>query len=407
MSHEDYPWSQLQLDPTTTTERDVKRAYARLIKIHRPDTDPDGFRAVHEAYQEALAKLNDQPPPLRPLPLIESESTATEQSSQTRQLLLPPELAALLLRFSNAMGRKDKARIDSIWQEMLLQLEGHSEFAATFDQTLLGLIAKLPSLLSLFFTPTRVIELIPIRAYQTASLILKKWHILRLSNQLGQFLKLLIAHRLADDDSASVAFQILAVDLTLFVNYAQAQKLINRLFLQLPPGTWQAISENLDRRANPAYIFSVLPLAERIYWENKVAPIHGPPQTFDAREAAIHFRKAMDVCPRSWPGWDMLSHILPSQIISENADGIRKNVMRTLFFDQTDWRNISIQDHFRNWGRDLKPPLLMALKVILAGALLLLLLGYLLKGSNPFKPPVTPSSAPKLIDRNEINSHSP
>jgi hypothetical protein len=151
----------------------------------------------------------------------------------------------------------------------------------------------------------------------------------------------------------------------------------------------------------------VLPLAERIYWENKVAPIHGPPQTFDAREAAIHFRKAMDVCPRSWPGWDMLSHILPSQIISENADGIRTSVMRTLFFDQTDWRNISIPDHLRNWGRDLKHPLLMALKVILAGALLLLLLGYLLKGSNPFKRPVTPISAPNSIDKNALNSHRP
>ncbi|MBD7923846.1 J domain-containing protein [Xanthomonas bonasiae] len=36
-------------------ESAIKRAYARLLKLHRPDTDPAGFQALHEAYQHALA----------------------------------------------------------------------------------------------------------------------------------------------------------------------------------------------------------------------------------------------------------------------------------------------------------------------------------------------------------------
>ncbi|WP_369935564.1 J domain-containing protein [Xanthomonas tesorieronis] len=36
-------------------ESTIKRAYARLLKLHRPDTDPAGFQALHEAYQQALA----------------------------------------------------------------------------------------------------------------------------------------------------------------------------------------------------------------------------------------------------------------------------------------------------------------------------------------------------------------
>jgi hypothetical protein len=35
-------------------ERAVKRAYAARLKTTRPDTDPEGFQALHEAYQAAL-----------------------------------------------------------------------------------------------------------------------------------------------------------------------------------------------------------------------------------------------------------------------------------------------------------------------------------------------------------------
>lgn len=35
-------------------ERTIKRAYARLVKLTRPDSDPEGFQQLHEAYQRAL-----------------------------------------------------------------------------------------------------------------------------------------------------------------------------------------------------------------------------------------------------------------------------------------------------------------------------------------------------------------
>lgn len=36
-------------------EREIKQAYARLLRQHRPDEDPDGFQRANEAYQAALA----------------------------------------------------------------------------------------------------------------------------------------------------------------------------------------------------------------------------------------------------------------------------------------------------------------------------------------------------------------
>jgi len=51
------PWTTLGLDPSAATEREVKRAYAKLLRTCRPDQDPEGFRMLHEAYQTALYEL--------------------------------------------------------------------------------------------------------------------------------------------------------------------------------------------------------------------------------------------------------------------------------------------------------------------------------------------------------------
>lgn len=50
-------WEILGLDASTATEREVKSAYARLIKKHRPDEDPEGFQKVRQAFEAAMAWL--------------------------------------------------------------------------------------------------------------------------------------------------------------------------------------------------------------------------------------------------------------------------------------------------------------------------------------------------------------
>ncbi|GAA6142184.1 J domain-containing protein [Hydrogenophaga sp. 5NK40-0174] len=47
------PYEVLGIGPEAD-ERDIKRAYARLLKKTRPDDDPEGFQRLNEAYQAAL-----------------------------------------------------------------------------------------------------------------------------------------------------------------------------------------------------------------------------------------------------------------------------------------------------------------------------------------------------------------
>lgn len=75
------PFDRLGLPPTHD-EREIKRAYARELKRCRPDEDPQGFQALHEAYSHclALAQRADAGPPQRAF--IASVPQAREPSAE-------------------------------------------------------------------------------------------------------------------------------------------------------------------------------------------------------------------------------------------------------------------------------------------------------------------------------------
>lgn len=63
-------------------EASIKRAYARLLKVTRPDSDPAGFQQLHEAYQLALQYSRWQSAPAAESPVdvtIPSESAQAQR----------------------------------------------------------------------------------------------------------------------------------------------------------------------------------------------------------------------------------------------------------------------------------------------------------------------------------------
>jgi hypothetical protein len=50
-----WPWDRLGIDPTADS-RAIRRVYARLLRAHHPETDPEGYQSLREAYEAALAE---------------------------------------------------------------------------------------------------------------------------------------------------------------------------------------------------------------------------------------------------------------------------------------------------------------------------------------------------------------
>src|SRR4051812_17820297 len=104
-------WRILDVDAATATEREVKAAYARLLKLHRPDADPKGFQIVRSAYLAALAELrtgvvefNFVPQPAEPTTDILSRPREMPDRSRNALAALKGSLgngneSASLLRF--------------------------------------------------------------------------------------------------------------------------------------------------------------------------------------------------------------------------------------------------------------------------------------------------------------------
>lgn len=62
-------WDILGIEPTDS-ERDIKRAYAKKLKVTRPEDDPAGFQQLHSAFKTALMIARDEPyaPPMPAMP---------------------------------------------------------------------------------------------------------------------------------------------------------------------------------------------------------------------------------------------------------------------------------------------------------------------------------------------------
>lgn len=78
-------WEILGLDPATADEKQVRSAYARLLKLNRPDQNPEGFQQLRHAYEYALQWLRHRNAPADP----EDEQAPLENDAAPAHSALP------------------------------------------------------------------------------------------------------------------------------------------------------------------------------------------------------------------------------------------------------------------------------------------------------------------------------
>ncbi|WP_017904389.1 J domain-containing protein [Pseudomonas asplenii] len=143
-------WSILQLTEDAD-ERSIKRSYARLLKVTRPDEDAEAFQRLREAYEEALeiARWRDddevvvERQPEEPAQAVEIPATADDWSRLPERQ--PPSVPAV------ARQAEDRARalvsglssenLSERWEQALQR-----DCAAAFEQALLRLCFEQPPL---------------------------------------------------------------------------------------------------------------------------------------------------------------------------------------------------------------------------------------------------------------------
>lgn len=91
-------WSVLQL-PEDAGLRDIKRSYARLLKVFRPDEDAAGFQRLREAYERALS--------------IAQWRLENEETDEHGDVMLAPSIAALAAQEQSMVQPLQKTGTDA------------------------------------------------------------------------------------------------------------------------------------------------------------------------------------------------------------------------------------------------------------------------------------------------------
>lgn len=156
-------WQVLSLTPTAD-ERSIKRAYARLLKTHRPDDNPGAFQRLREAYEASLAEVRwsaNADEAIVDLPL--TESAPAPQGSLTEQVpsladpvdnvdsSTPPPAQSLGQMLHWLADGKEKQVLDALrdWlaSDWLISFESRQQF----EQDVLAWLERAPHWLPAFF----------------------------------------------------------------------------------------------------------------------------------------------------------------------------------------------------------------------------------------------------------------
>ena len=314
-SENNSPWQILGLDETTASEQEIKRAYAKLLRMHRPDVDPEGFQRIQAAYKTAMHLVGNRNGTGEvshlELPLVSAPNKPADEVEPVD--VLPPEFAEAKSRLEKAVAEKQGSELKEaldLFRPIIRENEAaRNAWGQLLDQTFNADVETLASLLP----SAGVIRLLEAGQSPLAERIMAVWHEQGRTDQLSQMAASLLKRTSGFPHLEQTLTCARLGILLAFRRPTLAEQLANSVFPQLPPGRDRDfVMAQIENRLSIGKVFGNLGPVPIQFWEKQLCESGDPSQLdWDTDEArkALH-QLAMNASP-DWPGFAILHRILP------------------------------------------------------------------------------------------------
>lgn len=362
------PWQLLDLDPDSATTKEVKRAYARLLKKTKPDQDPEGFKTLHEAYQKALylvslqenqyreqdspqyASLLDQPEPSAEDAgvngSVPSVSSLPESSSLPSRLV-PPTMSQAFDALADALkqGSEGMEPLVRKVEACLLENPDHAECWGTW---VAELIERYPDHAELRFKLNVLLYEAENQSIRGCVAVIHRLD--RQGNAEGVknvALYFLQNKNRIETEIGGYLFWRLGVACALW-QPTLATKMSVEAFHYLPAGVREHAAQEIDVAQNVRqYIIHVPDFLKRFWFFRLLYP--NAPHDWDSTESIDAIRHLLTKRAQLWSCYQTLMESVPEEKLKQHAGPVAKNRPQQVKRSTADHR---VEDVFRD---DLSP----------------------------------------------------
>ncbi|HSI62877.1 MAG TPA: hypothetical protein VLE43_07150 [Candidatus Saccharimonadia bacterium] len=316
------PWQILILDRHTATEKDVKAAYARLLKQHRPDTDPEGFRRVREAYEAALDWLRNR---ISSLPEVsyaagtgaEGDKDAAGKGNRLdlpvvfEDFPLPTDARDALATVETAAQSGNVEQLEAALMTFHDRCEAGgvsgASRATALERAFHGKVNDLAGAVTNSF----LIRMAELGQTNLSHLVVSAWQEADDRGRLVQFSRALLENvqKLGTPDGAVLLARVGM--LTGLEQPEMASTLANAAYPYLPVDARQHLMEKLEQEAALGKLFAEVSPSMKPFWFQRLRQ-ENEGYDWNSPEARKALNDVIDRNRYSWQGWGIVKHLLPA-----------------------------------------------------------------------------------------------
>jgi hypothetical protein len=320
MKTEPSPWQLFGLNACDTTLAELKSAYARLLKVTRPDRDPEGFMRLRAAYDEALQQIkqrttSDKSDTASDHRLHPTAEYAKPQESAAPSVLPPAVLEAISL-LRQAVSSKARQKVRIAWAAYEEARVSHPSLSDEVWELFIDAFSGQMDLLAGACTDDFILARLRLNDLRLLRLVSTIWSAQGEAKRLDEFCVSLSRQRnLSESETGAHAMVVAALALGPW-SPDLASRLAQRAFPRLPTTQRGELTALVDRETMIGRLVGPLPATAKPAWIFLLR--HGdrdrPWKEIVSREMLITLLRH---CGPQWPGFGLLAQCLKPQSWSE------------------------------------------------------------------------------------------